>query len=66
MAPVVACHDWIRNTDAHTDSAGGEVCSALHVTHASVRGMAWGIGFWSVVTSLTAWTLVQRIGRKRA
>jgi len=32
----------------------------------AVRGMAWGIGFWSVVTSLTAWTLVQRIGRKRA
>ena len=32
----------------------------------AVRGMAWGIGFWSVVTSLTAWTLVQRIGHKRA
>lgn len=26
----------------------------------AVHGMAWGIGFWSVVTSLTAWTLVQR------
>jgi hypothetical protein len=31
----------------------------------AVRGMAWGIGFWSVVTSLTAWILVQRIGRQR-
>ena len=32
----------------------------------AVHGMAWGIGFWSVVTSLTAWTLVQRIGRNHA
>jgi len=32
----------------------------------AVHGMAWGIGFWSVVTSLTAWTLVQRIGLKHA
>jgi DHA1 family bicyclomycin/chloramphenicol resistance-like MFS transporter len=33
-----------------------------HQTHGAVHGMAWGIGLWSVVTSLTAWTLVQRIG----
>jgi DHA1 family bicyclomycin/chloramphenicol resistance-like MFS transporter len=32
----------------------------------AVHGMAWGIGFWSVVTSLTAWTLIQRIGLKHA
>ena len=32
----------------------------------AVQGMAWGIGFWSLVTSLTAWTLVQRIGLKHA
>ena len=32
----------------------------------ALQGMAWGIGFWSLVTSLTAWTLVQRIGLKRA
>jgi DHA1 family bicyclomycin/chloramphenicol resistance-like MFS transporter len=30
-------------------------------SHGAVHGMAWGIGMWSVVTSLTAWTLVQRI-----
>jgi len=35
-------------------------------TEGAVNGMAWGIGFWSVVTSLTAWTLVQRIGLLRA
>jgi hypothetical protein len=32
----------------------------------AVHGMAWGIGFWSFVTSLTAWTLIQRIGLKHA
>ena len=32
----------------------------------AVHGMAWGIGFWSVVTSFTAWTLIQRIGLKHA
>jgi len=35
-----------------------------HQDGGAVQGMAWGIGFWSVVTSLTAWTLVQRIGLK--
>lgn len=32
----------------------------------AIHGMAWGIGFWSVVTSLTAWTLIQRFGLHRA
>jgi DHA1 family bicyclomycin/chloramphenicol resistance-like MFS transporter len=35
-----------------------------HQDGGAVQGMAWGIGFWSVVTSLTAWTLVQRVGLK--
>jgi len=37
-----------------------------HQSEGAIHGMAYGIGFWSLTTSLTAWTLVQRIGLARA